>query len=309
MFFRTNNNLRNTTNFVVDNVLRNNPYLRSPSSNGALQRLDEIASTQTAAAAAILAVGQIQFIIPGLFSWTAPENVFSVSVVAIGGGGPWNSLNQGAGGGRGSGGGGLGWKNNIPVTPGTIYSVKIGAAGEDSYFIGVGTVKGGGGATTVGGTFYGDGGGDGGAPGIPFTYDGYGAGGSGGGGAGGYMGNGGNGGNAGNAYGGYGNGTVGQNGSGGGGGGAGGSGYGSNGGGGVGLLGQGSNGAGGAAGTSGGGGGGSGGSSGGSSGGGLYGGGAGSYGNGGPIASIVGTGAVRIMWGGDRSYPLNAADI
>jgi hypothetical protein len=30
---------------------------------------------------------------------------------------------------RGSGGGGLGWKNNIPVTPAQVISIKVGIGG------------------------------------------------------------------------------------------------------------------------------------------------------------------------------------
>jgi hypothetical protein len=98
---------------------------------------------------------------PGTYSWTAPADVTSVSVVAVGGGG---------GGGRNS---------DTGQTP-----------GGDSYFLSPSTVRGGGGGHGVNafGTFTGDGGGNGGysnTTGNPF---------SGGGGAGGYAGNGGYGG-------------------------------------------------------------------------------------------------------------------
>ena len=257
----------------------------------------------------------------GTFNWTCPAGVTSVCVVAVGGGGK--------GGGGGGGGGGLGWKNNITVVPGTVYTVVTGAPGTtsanggDSYFISTATVKGGGGSTatttlgtgnTSGGTYTGDGGGNGGSGSDITTWGG------GGGGAGGYTGAGGAGGN--------GTGTsfpssTGSNGTGGGGGG--GSAHstadsGDNkrkggGGGGVGLFGQGSNGAGAISSNFGGdpGGGGSGGSNGvqgnqanGGAGGAYGGGGGGSNDPSGGFSDPPGVGAVRIIWGTDRSFPTNS---
>jgi hypothetical protein len=129
-------------------------------------------------------VGQIAYTTAGTYTWIAPAGVSSVSVVAIGGGagGAWGS---GTGGG-GGGGGGLGYRNNITVIPGNSYTVVVGSAGVantiinglgtsggDSYFIDTSTVKGGGGQRGgngsggsyalggVGGTYVGDGGGNG----------------------------------------------------------------------------------------------------------------------------------------------------
>lgn len=206
------------------------------------------------------------FTTPGTYTWTAPVGVTSVSVVCVGGGGggvrvPYSSSRV-----SGSGGGGLAWKNNIPVTPGQSYTVVVGSGGTvlttpnnfvkhiagtggTSYFISesiVAAYGGGGGisfstsfdAPAIGGTYFGDGGGDGGAGGraLTSTYA------AGSGGAGGYTGVGGTGRDGGSLLSGF-------NGTGGGGGGgsasytgsskAGGSG------GGVGLYGQGSNGSGG----------------------------------------------------------------
>jgi hypothetical protein len=136
----------------------------------------------------------------GTFTWVAPARVTTVSAVAVGGGGAgayiWSN--------NGGGGAGLGWKNNIPVTPGTGYTVVVGAGGSrysfggfnggTSYFISSSTVAGygGGGAgqgntggpnqrSFAGGGYVGDGGG---AGGFSNSYQG-------GGGAGGYTGNGG----------------------------------------------------------------------------------------------------------------------
>ena len=251
------------------------------------------------------------------YSWTAPAGVTSVSVVAVGAGGggigPGGGQNYGIGG----GGGGLGYKNNISVTPGQSYTVKVGGKGNrgahgsgqtdptspspnkgDSYFIDASTVRGGGGEGGYsssnggrGGDYTGDGGGNGGRGG-PSVNSGGNKGG--GGGAGGYAGNGGDGMNAG---GNGGTGTAGQ-------GGAGGGSFG--GGGGVGLNGQGTsanfswnNGAGGS-----GGGDGTGYAQGGT--GGNYGGGGGCVDNAAGNGSEGGQGAVRIIWntsGNARSFP------
>lgn len=217
--------------------------------------------------------GQQAYTTPGTYSWVAPAGVTSVSAVAVGGGS--------------RGGGGLGWRNNISVTPGSSYSVVVGAgairsgcitSAGSSTFISACIVRGGGSPGNCGGTFTGTSGGIGGfsnsAPGA---------------GAGGYTANGGN---------------PAQNGAGGGGAGGGcnnvcGFNIG-NGGGGVGLLGQGANGV--AP-----GGGGSGGANGGN-GSGFTAGNGGAYGGGG--GSSIGTsgngagGAVRIIWPGTtRSFP------
>lgn len=151
--------------------------------------------------------GQVEYTTAGTYQWLCPAGVYSVNAVCIGGGGAGSS---GWPGPQMSGaGGGLGWKNNIPVVPGTYYTVVVGGGsiptnnqgqggnGGDSYFINSGTVKGGGGQgggangafSSLGGVFIGDGGGNGGNGGQRLS----GYGGPGGGGAGGYSGNGGNG--------------------------------------------------------------------------------------------------------------------
>ncbi len=254
----------------------------------------------------------------GTNSWVAPAGVTSVSVVCIGAGASGNRSDQNSS--RGGGGGGLGWKNNISVTPGSSYTVVVGAkgdgypsvtgageAGGDSYFISTSTVAGlGGGTTGGGGNYAGDGGGQGGDC-LTNGNDG-----GGGGGAGGYSGAGGNGGGSSDRDGGDGAG-------GGGGGGAGGGGaIGGGGGGGVNALGEGSSGAGGT--YTGGfsdsakasfrGRGGSGGNDASSSGysggrpGGSYGGGGGAGSNSGGLWGGDGTnGYVRIIWGPNRAFP------
>ena len=90
----------------------------------------------------------------GTYTWVCPEGVTSVSVVCVGAGGG-GTVNTSYGG-TGGAGGGLGYKNNISVTPGSSYTVKVGKGGQarfsqngtnggDSYFISTATVKGGGG--------------------------------------------------------------------------------------------------------------------------------------------------------------------
>jgi hypothetical protein len=146
--------------------------------------------------------GQQEFTTAGTFSWTAPADVTAVSVVAVGGGSGGSAADPGGGG----GGGGLGWRNDIPVSPGQSYTVVVGAGssatstttspGGNSYFINTSTVAGlgAGGAGedvgAIGGSYVGEGGGAGGNGGEP---EGVNAFGGGGGGAGGYSGNGGNG--------------------------------------------------------------------------------------------------------------------
>lgn len=259
-------------------------------------------------------VGQQLFEASGTF--TAPAGVHHVSVVCVGGGA---SGRDGQGTGRGGGGGNLAYGNNIPVIPGTTYSVVVGAGaapnsndGGDSYFIDAASLNAPGGqyeavSLSNSGTYL-TGGGKGGSV----------VGQKGGGGAGGYSGNGGAGGTQGNS---------GIDGSGGGGGGGASSTFANNGagaGGGVGLLGEGLSGTGGVY-VSGdtspdGGQGGSGGDNGGQ-GGTAFGGSGGLYGGGGAqgqcgvsgCTAIAGSGAdggVRIIWGNDRAFPsTNTGDL
>ena len=279
--------------------------------------------------------GEQIYTTPGTYSWICPDVVTNVSVVCVGGGGSGWSYSQYS---KGAGGGGLGWKNNISVTAGQSYTVVVGEGGPspsatsetncgngpggDSYFINTNTVKGGGGGAGkfeeaigiggAGGNFVGDGGGNGGNGGANNTCCG------GGGGAGGYSGNGGD------AY--YnltsdsttlGHGSDGEGGAGG----AGGAGYSDDtagSGGGVGLFGEGTRGTGGN-GTSSDGFGGNGGSGGTDANDstpyssanknrpGLYGGGTGASDNSFIEVSDGGSGAVRIIWGYNRTFPNNAA--
>ena len=266
-----------------------------------------------------IVTGSQSYTTAGTYSWVAPAGVTSVSIVAVGGGGGQElggfcSCCQ-PGNAGGGGGGGLGYINNYSVTPGSSYSVVVGAAGVgttvvnthtstnggDSYFVSTSSIKGGGGIKGyydvggTGGTYTGTGGGNGGKGGNGgFSLCICGRPG-GGGGAGGYSGNG----SAGS------NGIAGNSSAG-----TGGSASGggtltfqypiAGGGGGVGLLGQGTSGT---AGSYTGGIGGSGGANGSNWNGGAYGGG----GGGTQTNSFLGTGgvgAVRIVWPGNtRTFP------
>jgi hypothetical protein len=262
------------------------------------------------------------FTTPGTFSWTAPEGVTNVSVVAVGGGGGGGQTSDGSGGG---GGGGLGWKRRVAVVPGQSYTVVVGSggnrdtdtgtgyataqAGGTSYFISPTIVSGIGGGPVgevgggtvyrrggTGGGYTGDGGGFGGDGGNHNQNDR----GAGGGGAGGYTGNGGTG--ASNAGGSAGTGGAG------GGGGAGASGLTGGSGGGVGILTAGTSGAGGSLGGNGSGGGaGSGGQSGisgaSSTVAAIYGAGGGGSDTTTNVNAGGGGGAVRIIWGNGAAYP------
>ena len=143
--------------------------------------------------------GQALYTTVGTTDWTCPDGVYSVCAVAIGGGG--GGYHSGAAG-NGGGGGGLGWRNDIAVTPGAVYTVVVGQAGVgndyglanggESYFINTTTARGRGGvspnspsAPGTGGGYNGQGGGSG---GTTSGYDD--TAGRGGSGAGGYSGNG-----------------------------------------------------------------------------------------------------------------------
>lgn len=295
-----------------------------------------------------LFVGESVYTSPGTYTWICPQDVYSICAVCVGGGGGGSNGGPGFGGGGGGlgyknnipvipgqsytvvvGSGGVGGAFSSAL-------VNNGAAGGDSYFINSSTVRGRGGNSNspgAGGGYVGDGGGNGGASGGGPGFSGppYG-----GGGAGGYGGNGGGGGRAGTSLQAGGSviisgGAAGTNGAGGGGAGgrpddeAGTNGIAGAGGGGVGLYGRGSSGqsvSGNGVGGNGGSGGGNGSSSYGlgsssvAGNGGLYGGGGGQGifyvkdgtgyylkgGNG-------GSGAVRIIWGDNRSFPSTNAGL
>ena len=134
--------------------------------------------------------GQQEYTSAGTYSWVCPEGVASVSVVCIGGGGGVNVVS--------AAGAGLGYKNNIPVIPGDSYTVVVGRGGRylnpatDSSFASscYGRAPTPSGTEDIGGTYVGDGGGNGGAASNRSTDKWGGAGG-----AGGYAGAGGAGGN------------------------------------------------------------------------------------------------------------------
>lgn len=64
-----------------------------------------------------------------IYNWTVPSeyNIDYISVVAVGGGGAGESAHDAASG----AGGALAYKNNIPVTPGTVVTVRVGGGGAN----------------------------------------------------------------------------------------------------------------------------------------------------------------------------------
>jgi len=109
--------------------------------------------------------GEIEYTVPGTYSFLPPGDA-KISVVCVGGGGGSGFSQSGAGG------GGLGYKNMYEVQNSVSYTVVVGAGGfgnpgvgGDSHFLSPSFVRGGGG-TFGGGNFVGDGGGNGG-PGGP----------------------------------------------------------------------------------------------------------------------------------------------
>lgn len=125
----------------------------------------------------------------GLKTWTAPADVTAVMVELWGGGSNGDGAYQGYGG----HGGAYAKKNSYTVTPGSNYTVYVGAAGQDSYFVNTATVKAQGGnnggldSGSVGDTKY-----SGGVGGQNMAGGGGGGGGAGSGGAGGFGQDGGN---------------------------------------------------------------------------------------------------------------------
>lgn len=251
--------------------------------------------------------GEVAFTTPGAYTWVVPSYVTSVSAVAVGGGQGGQAGHTGNayeyGGGNGGKGGSLTY-STFSVTPGQTLTITVGERGiggssakasgtlGGSSFIHAGAQEllyaSGGGVAGVSGRFAGTGASNPGGIGGSFS-DNHGGG---GGGAGGYSGVGGNGGSGSTG------GTAGTGGAGGGGGGGWESSYTSGGaGGGVGIFGQGQSGLGGRSQTPG--------ERGGDGSGGTF----GLGGGGGGLRSSGGwamPGAVRIIWGTDRSFPNNA---
>ena len=93
----------------------------------------------------------------GTFTWTAPAGVTAVTVQTWGGGGKGGTRTTTYTGG-GGGGGAYSIKNSVSVTPGTGYTVVVGAgatttaAGGDSYFINTSTVLAKGGSSVANNT-------------------------------------------------------------------------------------------------------------------------------------------------------------
>lgn len=64
----------------------------------------------------------------GTREWTVPDEVTEVSVVIVGGGQGADAVFRG----RGGDGGALRWMNRLPVTPGEVLTITVGAGGANS---------------------------------------------------------------------------------------------------------------------------------------------------------------------------------
>lgn len=71
------------------------------------------------------AQGQVVFTTTGSNSWTVPDGVTNISVVAIGGGAGYRSIDTP----RACGGGALSYLTSLAVTPGTVVTVQVGTGG------------------------------------------------------------------------------------------------------------------------------------------------------------------------------------
>jgi len=72
------------------------------------------------------------FTTPGRYTWIVPEGVTSISVMAVGAGGKGGTIPLNSStivGINGGGGGGYAYMYNYPVTPGTAYTIQVGAGG------------------------------------------------------------------------------------------------------------------------------------------------------------------------------------
>lgn len=74
--------------------------------------------------------GELSWGITGLYFIVVPEGVTSICAVTVaGGGGGWSNVNTGNNEISSGGAGGLAWKNNIPVSPGQVLTIVVGAGG------------------------------------------------------------------------------------------------------------------------------------------------------------------------------------
>ena len=73
--------------------------------------------------------GEQVFVTPGTSNWVVPAGVSKISLVAVGGGSS-GTYGSGTFPGAGGGGGGLVWANDLSVTPGETLTVVVGAGGQ-----------------------------------------------------------------------------------------------------------------------------------------------------------------------------------
>ena len=91
--------------------------------------------------------GQDEYAAAGVYTWTCPADVTSVSVVCVGAGGGGDAGSDLIGVGGGGGGGALAYRNNITVIPGQQYSIVVGEGGKGQVTVARTTTQ----SSTVGG--------------------------------------------------------------------------------------------------------------------------------------------------------------
>lgn len=91
--------------------------------------------------------GQDEYASAGVYTWTCPADVTSVSVVCVGAGGGGDAGSDLIGVGGGGGGGALAYRNNITVIPGQQYSIVVGEGGKGQVTVARTTTQ----SSTVGG--------------------------------------------------------------------------------------------------------------------------------------------------------------
>lgn len=103
------------------------PFFNSCTSNNSFITLSSSSTSITYSQNSSISIssGSTAYIVSGTYTWVAPSGITNVSAVAVGAGGGGSGGLYAVGG----GGGALTYKNNYSVTPGSGYTVIVGAGG------------------------------------------------------------------------------------------------------------------------------------------------------------------------------------
>lgn len=82
--------------------------------------------------------GQATYNTSGSYTWLCPSGVNNVCIAVCGAGG-YGGYNTTIFRGAGGGGGGFAYVNNLPVSPGTVYNIQVGASGGTTGINGTGS--------------------------------------------------------------------------------------------------------------------------------------------------------------------------